>query len=185
MDCMLTPHMKGPPQTLLGETQAVVLLSGHEHLVWGELLEKSCGPPDCTVMVEPTNSYSTSKEYSCCDSIVRLWMGLYEGHKPNRLTNNHQAECKVGRPVPMAGFGGSPACWEFTANVSELSRPLSDLTLQMSWENVDWVAWILTQCWLPFLSTGKLSNISGLKNNILLWYFTFSSLALPMITLVR
>ncbi len=32
--------------------QAVTLLPGHEHLVWGKLPEKSRGPPGCTVVVE-------------------------------------------------------------------------------------------------------------------------------------
>lgn len=64
--------------------QAVTLLPGHEHLVWGKLPEGSRRPPGCTVMVEPTTSRAVPRNILVGRVVTPLWG---DGWVPMKIMN--------------------------------------------------------------------------------------------------
>ena len=64
--------------------QAVTLLPGHEHLVWGKLPGNLRGPPGSTVMVEPTSSRAVPRNILVGRVVTPLWG---DGWVPMKIMN--------------------------------------------------------------------------------------------------
>lgn len=80
-------------------TQAVTLLPGHEHLVWGRLPEKSRGTPGCTVVVEPTKSRSIPRHILVGRVVTPLWG---DGWVPMKVINPTDKPIMIKRNAKLA-----------------------------------------------------------------------------------
>lgn len=80
-------------------TQAVTLLPGHEHLVWGRLSEKSRGNPDCTVVVELTKSRSIPRHVLVGRVVTPL---LGDGWVPMKVINPTDKPITIKRNAKLA-----------------------------------------------------------------------------------
>ena len=79
--------------------QAVTLLPGHEHLVWGKLPANSRGPPGSTVIVEPTTSRSVPRNILVGRVVTPLWG---DGWVPLKIMNPTEKPVFLRRNAKVA-----------------------------------------------------------------------------------
>ena len=117
--------------------QAVTLLPGQEHLVWGKLPAASRGPPGSTVVVEPTKSRSMPRNILVGRVVTPLWG---DGWVPMKIINPTDSPITLRRNAKIADVSPCMALEDMDAADSarvcsnsqhinsEQSSRLSDIT---------------------------------------------------------
>lgn len=123
--------------------QAVTLLPGHEHLVWGKLPAKSRGIPGCTVVVEPTKSRSVPRNILIGRVVTPLWG---DGWVPMKIINPTNNPITLRRNAKLADVSPCIAveelqtsstptvkscCQQFTndQSISDITKVLKEMGL--------------------------------------------------------
>uniref|UniRef100_A0A3B3SNI1 Gypsy retrotransposon integrase-like protein 1 n=1 Tax=Paramormyrops kingsleyae TaxID=1676925 RepID=A0A3B3SNI1_9TELE len=92
-------------------TQAVTLLAGHEHLVWGRLPKNILLSPGSTVIVEPTSSKSMPRNILVGRVITSMWS---DGYIPMKIMNLSGQPVTLKRNCKLADVSPCVAAEDFT-----------------------------------------------------------------------
>ncbi|RXN22067.1 interleukin-1 receptor accessory -like 1-A isoform X3 [Labeo rohita] len=92
-------------------TQAVTLLAGHEHLVWGRLPKNTLLTPGSTVIVEPTSSKSMPRNILVGRVITPMWG---DGYIPMKIMNLSDQPVTLKRNCKLADVSPCVAAEDFT-----------------------------------------------------------------------